>query len=298
MTTKFRAAHVVAMDDAMSVYSPGAVVFDGPQLLYVGSADGHHDPVDKEIEVPEGIIIPGLLNGHNHAAMSLMRGLTDDSPFFEWLTQHIWPVESRLTAEDIKIGVMLAQAEMLHSGTVGFADMYFEVDACAEAVEQAGMRAWISRGLDQPSAEKLQASLEFCRHWSGKAGGRIQTMLGPHAPYTCPPDYLAEIAAAAADRGIGILRSLCRCAAYAALLDEGKALTDGVSRHGPDSNHGHGFRPIFTSLMNLHGELRFRSGDHAIVMDGASPALATSRITQKAPIDGFFASVRWHAALR
>lgn len=106
----------------------------------------------------------------------------------------------------------------------------------------------------------------------------------------------------AADRGVGILPSLRRCAAYASLPDEGKALeaalTDGVSRHGPNSNHGHGFRPIFTGLMNLHGELRFRSGDHAITMDGVSPTLATSRITQKAPIDGFFASVRCHAGPR
>ncbi|MCC7428686.1 MAG: hypothetical protein IT557_17475 [Alphaproteobacteria bacterium] len=102
-----------------------------------------------------------------------------------------------------------------------------------------------------------------------------------------------------ADRGIGILHSLRRCPAYAALPDEGKALeaalTDGVSRHGPNSSHGHGFRPIFTGLMNLHGELRFRSGDHAITMDGTSPALAKACIAQKAPIDGFFASVRCHA---
>lgn len=100
----------------------------------------------------------------------------------------------------------------------------------------------------------------------------------------------------AADRGIGILASLRRYVGYAALPDDGKALeaalTDGVSRHGRDSNRGHGFRPIFTGLMNLSGELRFRSGDHAITIDGTSPTLATSRIAQKAPIDGFFASVR------
>lgn len=103
----------------------------------------------------------------------------------------------------------------------------------------------------------------------------------------------------AADHGMGILRSLRSCPAYAALADDGKALesalTDGVSRHGPDSRHGHGFRPIFTGLMNLHGELRFRSGDHGLTMDGTSPALATARIAQKAPLDGFFASVRCHA---
>lgn len=102
-----------------------------------------------------------------------------------------------------------------------------------------------------------------------------------------------------ADRGIGILRSLRRCAVYAALRDDGRALqealTDGVSRHGPNSRHGYGFRPIFTGLANLYGELRFRSGDHAVTMDGARPESATARITQKAPIDGFFASVRCHA---
>ena len=91
------------------------------------------------------------------------------------------------------------------------------------------------------------------------------------APETGMLAYRAEPGAfefVVADRGIGVLRSLRRCATYAALPDEGKALeaalTDGVSRHGPDSNHGHGFRPIFTGLMNLHGELRFRSGDHAV----------------------------------
>ena len=121
------------------------------------------------------------------------------------------------------------------------------------------------------------------------------------APETGIVAYQAEPGAfefVVADRGIGVRRSLGRCEAYAALQDEGRALeaalTDGVSRHGPGSNHGHGFRPIFTGLMNLHGELRFRSGDHAVTMNGASPTSATSKIAQKAPIDGFFGSVRCH----
>lgn len=102
-----------------------------------------------------------------------------------------------------------------------------------------------------------------------------------------------------ADRGVGILNSLRRCAAYAELSDNGRALLaalrDGVSRHGPNSQHGHGFRPIFTGLVNLHGELRFRSGDHAVTMDGIGPEVAKAQTAQKAPIDGFFASVRCHA---
>lgn len=99
----------------------------------------------------------------------------------------------------------------------------------------------------------------------------------------------------AADCGIGILNSLRKCGLFADLADHGAALqmalTDGTSRFGPDANRGHGFRPIFIGLLNLCGSLRFRSGDHALVMDGASPNLATSQLAQKPTIDGFFASV-------
>ena len=104
-----------------------------------------------------------------------------------------------------------------------------------------------------------------------------------------------------ADYGMGILRSLRQCDSYADLTDEGKALeaglTDGVSRYGVNGNRGYGFRPIFIGLTNLFGELRFRSGDHALMMDGASPELATARISQKAPIEGFLVSVRCRVEL-
>ena len=98
-----------------------------------------------------------------------------------------------------------------------------------------------------------------------------------------------------ADRGIGILRSLQRCATYAAIPDHGKALAsaigDGISRFGPGGKRGYGFRPIFLGLTNLYGSLRFRSGDYALSIDGTSPTLANSQLAQKAPIDGFLASV-------
>jgi len=100
----------------------------------------------------------------------------------------------------------------------------------------------------------------------------------------------------AADRGIGILTSLRKCPAYLGLSDCGaaleSALKDGTSRFGSDSSRGHGFRPIFLGLANLQGSLRFRSGDHALLMDGTSPDLTTAQLAQKPPIDGFFASIR------
>jgi hypothetical protein len=98
-----------------------------------------------------------------------------------------------------------------------------------------------------------------------------------------------------ADLGVGVLTSLRRCPDYSTLSDHGDALRlalkDGTSRFGTDSDRGYGFRPIFIGLMNLTGFLRFRSGDHALVMDGTSPNLATAQLAQKPSMKGFFASI-------
>ena len=122
------------------------------------------------------------------------------------------------------------------------------------------------------------------------------------APDTGVVAFRAELGAfefVVADRGIGILESLRSSGMYRDVRDEGAALraalTEGVSRHGRDVGRGLGFRPIFLGLVNLYGELRFRSGDHAVTMDGVGPEVATARIAQKAPLRGFFASVRCHA---
>jgi hypothetical protein len=105
-----------------------------------------------------------------------------------------------------------------------------------------------------------------------------------------------------ADRGIGVLASLQKGIGLAGITDHGKALeatlTDGTSRFGVRSNRGHGFRPIFLGMVNLRGTLRFRSGDHALLMDGTSPTLATAQLAQKPVIDGFFASLRCEAEVR
>ena len=125
--------------------------------------------------------------------------------------------------------------------------------------------------------------------------------IGEHAqaPHTGIVAFRAESGAfefVVADRGVGVLRSLRRCKEHAGLRDEGTALQtalrDGVSRHGSKGRRGYGFRPIFVGLINLYGELRFRSGDHVVTMDGTGPGIGTSRVSQKVHMDGFFASVR------
>lgn len=104
----------------------------------------------------------------------------------------------------------------------------------------------------------------------------------------------------ALDQGIGVLSSLRTCEAFAGLTSHGQALhmalTDGVSRYGQNSRHGHGFRPIFVGLANLRGSLRFRSGDSALTMDGTSPNLTTAQLAQKPYLKGLFISVSCFAA--
>ena len=103
-----------------------------------------------------------------------------------------------------------------------------------------------------------------------------------------------------ADLGVGVLNSLQSSAQHVNLADHGKALelalTDGVSRYGDNTQRGYGFRPIFVGLVNLQVSLRFRSGDHALTMDGSNPNLGSSQLAQKADIGGFFVSVSCHAS--
>ena len=92
-------------------------------------------------ELPGQVVIPGLINAHGHAAMSLFRGLADDLPLMTWLQEHIWPAEARWVSEDfVRLGTRLAIAEMLRGGTTCFADMYFYPDVAADATLEAGMR--------------------------------------------------------------------------------------------------------------------------------------------------------------
>lgn len=201
---------VLTFDDAgeLRILAPGRVVWRGERVVEVEAAQAPL-PAAEEAEpgwrLPGHVVLPGLLNGHNHAAMALMRGLADDSALFPWLSRHIWPLEAKLTADDIYIGTLLACAEMIRTGTVGYADMYFEVEAVARATAQAGLRGWIARGLigrDDPDYRRLEAAIEQGRRIAALPG--IVPMLGPHAPYTCPPAYLQRVAEWADRLGWGI----------------------------------------------------------------------------------------------
>jgi len=151
---------------------------------------------DRVIDCTNKLITPGFVNTHTHAAMTLFRSYADDMALMDWLQNKIWPAEERLTAEDVYWGTQLAIAEMIKSGTTTFADMYSFMDQVAMAVEQSGIRAVLCRGMIGigPNAElALAESKTLFTEWHNKAEGRITVMLGPHAPYTCPPDYLKTV---------------------------------------------------------------------------------------------------------
>lgn len=204
-----RGATVLTMEDHDGIYPEGEIAVAGDTIVAVGERGcvPENFQADRVIDGSEMVALPGFVNCHTHAAMTLLRGYADDMPLMKWLTEKIWPLEEKLQREDFYWGTSLCCLEMIKSGTTTFADMYFEMDQVALAVEQSGLRACLSRGMIgvAPGARKaVEESVSFVREWNGRAGGRIITMFGPHAPYTCPPEYLEEIISLAGQYGAGL----------------------------------------------------------------------------------------------
>lgn len=203
-------ATVVTMAGRAGIIPDGEIVIEGPGIASVGPRSRvprEWGPGTRVLEAAEKVVIPGLVNAHTHAAMSLFRGYAEDLPLDRWLRDRIWPVEGRLTPEDVYWGTLLAIAEMILSGTTTFADMYFHMDEVAQAVRESGMRAALAPGLvpaREGAEQLLEAARGFAARWHGGAGGRITAMLGPHAPYTCPPEFLARVHRLARETGLGV----------------------------------------------------------------------------------------------
>ena len=188
---------------------------DGIILSVAGRGDlpGDWDP--SIIEASGRYVMPGLVNAHGHAAMALLRGYADDLPLEEWLEDRIWPIEDGMEGSDVEAGTSLAVAEMLLGGTTCFADMYFPMHRVAGVCSEMGIRAVLSQGLigiDADVDRDMDYSRRFAEEWHGARGGRIRVQLGPHAPYTCPPDYLEAVVALAGELGLGIHTHLAETA--------------------------------------------------------------------------------------
>ena len=164
-------------------------------------------PGVKIIEGKDSFVMPGLVNTHSHAAMSLLRSYADDMELKPWLEEKIWPAEENLRGEHVYWGSMLAFLEMIKSGTTTFADMYFYMDDVAEAAIKIGIRGVLARGLIQftdPEGKNLQENIDLIEKYHKKGDGRITCLIGPHAPYTTSPEYLQKVMAAADKQGVGL----------------------------------------------------------------------------------------------
>lgn len=201
----------------------GTMVIENDMIVYVGE----HLP--QEYDTSEAVRIdgkglffmPGLINTHGHAAMSLLRGYGDDMVLQSWLQEKMWPMEAKFTAEDVRWGTALSVLEMLKGGTTTFVDMYDHMDEVAKIVEESGMRACLMRGAiglcpEDVQEAKLREAVQFARDWHGKADGRITTMLAPHAPYTCPPGFIEKFVQAAHDLDLPLHTHMSETAAEVA----------------------------------------------------------------------------------
>ena len=186
--------NLVTCDSAFHVYREGLLVVEDERIAYCGTYDEAWLEQCSELVDYEGAwIMPGMVNCHTHSAMTLLRGIRDDSNLHEWLEDYIWPAESQFTADLTTQAVQLALAEMLLSGTTTFNDMYnpqgVEIDRIYQAVRQSGMRCYFSPTLFSSAAEtaeetlaRTRAIIEKIRSYDDKD---FQVMVAPHSPYAC-----------------------------------------------------------------------------------------------------------------
>lgn len=172
-----------------------------------GIAQKYRSDAAHHLSGNKTLAIPGLVNAHTHAAMTLLRGYADDMHLQQWLSEKIWPLEAHLTGEDVYWGTRLACLEMIRSGTVAFNDMYFFMEEAARAVDESGIRAVLSHGFitfgsqekfetEVKATEKLVSSIRAMKN------PRILPAVGPHAPYTVPPEHLEWCGAYSRDEDI------------------------------------------------------------------------------------------------
>ena len=194
-----------------------AVLPDGVRICSVCVHDGLISAVG---DVPDGfvpektisgtgrLLIPGLVNAHTHAYMTVFRNCADDLKFSDWLFGRILPMEDQLTDEDCYWGSMLGITEMISTGTTSFLDMMIFIDGAARAAADTGIRAVLSRGLtgdcdeDSGGFRRIREQLDAIKRWSGH--DNISFMLAPHAPYTCTEAYLKYVGDTAREYGLPI----------------------------------------------------------------------------------------------
>ena len=201
---------ILTMDENNTIFEGGIVCIKGDIISYIGTRGKEGIEAKKKIDAKKGLILPGLINGHTHAAMSLFRGLADDLPLMEWLNNYIFPVESRMDGNFVYIGTRLACAEMILSGTTTFCDMYLFEEEVATAAREAGMRCLVGEVLydfPSPNYGPIKKGFEYTeqliRKWQNDP--MVSIAVEPHSPFICSPDLLVTSSKLALTHGVPLI---------------------------------------------------------------------------------------------
>jgi len=177
----------------------GAIAIEDKTIVEVGKTQKLKRKYGRgyeKIDAKGKVVTPGLINTHQHAAMSLLRGYADDLPLQEWLEKWIWPIEKHMTAHDVYIGALLTAIESIMGGTTTVNTMYHYTpeENEAKAFVDAGLRGVIGHVcFSWRKNEDRKALEDLAKNWHNKADGLIRVSVDPHAPYSVDPEYMKEL---------------------------------------------------------------------------------------------------------
>jgi cytosine/adenosine deaminase-related metal-dependent hydrolase len=220
-------ATVVTMNPRREIISDGAVAIDGNKIVHVGKTQEvkSRRSIDIELDCTHKLVLPGLIDCHDHLAQALIRGCADDMALIPWLTSRVWPLQGAYTEEDGKLSAQLCCLEMIKSGTTTFTECHLHTrygfDGIAKTVESIGIRGVLSKSVmdvsgyaDRPNAlpksmietgkDSMKEALTMIKKWHGKANNRIHVWFGPRTPGACTVDFYREIAERASEHDTGI----------------------------------------------------------------------------------------------
>jgi len=187
---------VLTMDSSHALYEKADIAVSGDKIIDISPTTQYK--AKKVIDAQNKLVMPGLINTHTHAAMTLLRGVADDMPLDIWWQKYIFPLEKKFVDKEfVRIGVELAAAEMIKSGTTSFADMYFFEDVAADACKKIGIRAFLGEGVldfPTPDSKTPEESLRYIKelHKKWKEDALINIVVAPHAPYSCGRENLLK----------------------------------------------------------------------------------------------------------
>ncbi len=190
-------ATIITMNDDNDVIENGFIFIKDKKILDLGKTDDCKYNSSNQIDASDKIIIPGLINAHTHASMSLLRGYADDYPLKIWLENYIWPAEAKyMNKQNIILGAQLAILEMLQSGTTFFNDMYFYEDEIAKVVKKAGIKAYLCEGIIDYPIKSYDVQTKFDKIINLKkeypTDDLVYVGIAPHSPYTCTKSTLLK----------------------------------------------------------------------------------------------------------